>query len=142
MRNRQLVFAPKIEYQLVAETLLRRDKLRKANLSNLQFPFWCARQESNLRSHGPQPCALSTELRALVRNCLQPARLHLSVKSLRLQAISSSSSSPRLRSVLMSSSLTLFGTRYLAVWMIFKFILKNHRESDSNGFFDFCLELE
>jgi len=64
------------------------------------------------------------------------------VKSLRLQAISSSSSSPRLRSVLMSSSLTLFGTRYLAVWMIFKFILKNHRESDSNGFFDFCLELE
>ncbi len=94
MRNRQLVFAPKIEYQLVAETLLRRDKLRKANLSNLQFPFWCARQESNLRSHGPQPCALSTELRARVRNCLQPARLHLSVKSLRLQAISSFSIKP------------------------------------------------
>jgi len=41
MRNRQFVFTPKIEYELVAESLLRRDKLREANLSNLQFPTWC-----------------------------------------------------------------------------------------------------
>ena len=34
LRNRQFVFAPKIEYQLVAER-------GEANLSNLQFPFWC-----------------------------------------------------------------------------------------------------
>jgi len=35
MRNRQFVFTPKIEYQLVA-------KRCEANLSNLQFPFWCS----------------------------------------------------------------------------------------------------
>jgi len=35
MRNRQFVFTPKIEYQLVAER-------SEANLSNLQFPFWCS----------------------------------------------------------------------------------------------------
>ncbi len=34
MRNRQFVFAPKIEYKLVAER-------SEANLSNLQFPTWC-----------------------------------------------------------------------------------------------------
>ncbi len=33
MRNRQFVFAPKIEYQLVAER-------GEANLQNLQFPQW------------------------------------------------------------------------------------------------------
>ena len=41
MQNRQFVFAPKIEYQLVAER-------SEANLSNLQFPTWCPRQELNL----------------------------------------------------------------------------------------------
>ncbi|MEK7193225.1 MAG: recombinase family protein [Patescibacteria group bacterium] len=41
LRNRQFFFTPKIEYQLVAER-------SEANPSNLQFPTWCARQESNL----------------------------------------------------------------------------------------------
>jgi len=35
MRNRQFVFAPKIEYKLVAER-------SEANPSGLQFPFWCS----------------------------------------------------------------------------------------------------
>ena len=48
LRNRQFVFAPKIEYQLVAESLLRRDKLHEANQNRLQFPTWCPREESNL----------------------------------------------------------------------------------------------
>ena len=46
MRNRHFVFAPKIEYQLVAERAtpcVRTDALEsEANLSNLQFPFWCS----------------------------------------------------------------------------------------------------
>ena len=42
MRNREFVFTPKIEYELVAESAERADKLREANLSNLQFPTWCA----------------------------------------------------------------------------------------------------
>ena len=42
MQNRQFVFAPKIEYKLVAESLLRRDKLREANQNSLTFPTWCA----------------------------------------------------------------------------------------------------
>ena len=41
MRNREFVFTPKIEYKLVAESAERADKLREANLSNLQFPTWC-----------------------------------------------------------------------------------------------------
>ena len=41
LRNRQFVFAPKIEYQLVAESLLRRDKLREVNQNSLTFPIWC-----------------------------------------------------------------------------------------------------
>ena len=40
LRNRQFVFAPKIEYKLVAER-------SEANHSNLQFPMWCSRQDSN-----------------------------------------------------------------------------------------------
>ncbi|PIS39140.1 MAG: hypothetical protein COT33_03535 [Candidatus Nealsonbacteria bacterium CG08_land_8_20_14_0_20_38_20] len=40
MRNRQFVFAPKIEYKLVAER-------SEANQNSLTFPFWCPRQESN-----------------------------------------------------------------------------------------------
>jgi len=35
MRNRQFVFAPKIQYELVAER-------SEANLSNLRIPFWCS----------------------------------------------------------------------------------------------------
>ena len=35
MRNREFVFTPKIEYELVAER-------SEANLSNLQFPTWCS----------------------------------------------------------------------------------------------------
>ncbi len=42
MQNRQLIFSPKKPYDLVAESLLRRDKLREANPSYLQFPTWCA----------------------------------------------------------------------------------------------------
>ena len=42
MRNRQFVFTPKIEYQLAAER-------SEANQNSLTFPFWCARQDSNLR---------------------------------------------------------------------------------------------
>src|SRR3989338_5832772 len=50
-RNRQFVFIPKIEYKLIAEPRTRassvRDKLREANLQNLQFPQWSPREESN-----------------------------------------------------------------------------------------------
>ena len=35
MQNRQFIFAPKIEYKLVAER-------SEANPSNLQFPTWCS----------------------------------------------------------------------------------------------------
>ena len=42
MRNRQFVFAPKIEYQLAAESANRADKLREANQNSLTFPFWCS----------------------------------------------------------------------------------------------------
>ena len=39
--------SPKIEYKLVAEFFLRRDKLREANQNPLTFPFWCRGSESN-----------------------------------------------------------------------------------------------
>jgi site-specific DNA recombinase len=42
LRNRQFVFAPKIQYKLVAER-------SEANLSNLRIPFWCGQGESNSR---------------------------------------------------------------------------------------------
>jgi hypothetical protein len=38
LRNRQFVFAPKIQYKLVAER-------SEANLSNLQFLVWCTGQD-------------------------------------------------------------------------------------------------
>jgi len=41
MRNRQFVFAPKIEYKLVAESAERADKLREATSESLTFPTWC-----------------------------------------------------------------------------------------------------
>ena len=53
MRNRQFVFAPKIQYQLVIKSRTRtssvRDKLREANQNFLTFPFWCGRRELNPR---------------------------------------------------------------------------------------------
>ena len=48
MRNREFVFTPKIEYQLVAESAERADKLREANQNSLTFPKWCPQEESNL----------------------------------------------------------------------------------------------
>src|SRR3989338_3051260 len=57
MRNREFVFTSKIEYELVAEPFLRQDKLREANLSNLQFPTWCPGRESN--SHALRQSILS-----------------------------------------------------------------------------------
>jgi len=38
MRNRQFVFAPKIQYKLAAER-------SEAGSQNLQFPHWCPRKE-------------------------------------------------------------------------------------------------
>jgi len=42
MRNREFVFTPKIEYELVAESAERADKLREANQNSLTFPTWCS----------------------------------------------------------------------------------------------------
>ena len=42
LRNRQLIFSPKIQYNLVAER-------SEANRNRLQIPYWCTGQESNLR---------------------------------------------------------------------------------------------
>lgn len=42
LRNREFCFEPKIQYARAAEQ-------REAASSDLQFPFWCARKESNLR---------------------------------------------------------------------------------------------
>ncbi len=50
MQNLQFVFEPKMQYVLTAESLLRRDKLREANPTCLQFPTWCA--GGDLNSHG------------------------------------------------------------------------------------------
>ena len=58
MRNCQLVFAPKIEYKLVAESANRADKLREANQNSLTFPTWCLGVESNHRPQLFQSCAL------------------------------------------------------------------------------------
>ncbi|MBI5306250.1 recombinase family protein [Candidatus Wolfebacteria bacterium] len=41
LENRQFVFAPKIQYELVAER-------SEATASGLQFPFWCSREDLNL----------------------------------------------------------------------------------------------
>ena len=38
MRNRELVFTPKIEYQLVADPAL---DAGEANQNSLTFPMWC-----------------------------------------------------------------------------------------------------
>ena len=53
MRNRQFVFTPKIEYELVAESAERADKLREANQNSLTFPFWCSILEL-VRTHFPE----------------------------------------------------------------------------------------
>lgn len=63
MRNRQFVFAPKIEYQSVAER-------SEANQNSLTFPFWCRGRESN--SHGLLRTILSR-----VRLPIPPPRLTL-----------------------------------------------------------------
>ena len=43
MRNRQFVFAPKIQYKLVAEHFASAQyKLREANQNSLTFPIWCS----------------------------------------------------------------------------------------------------
>ena len=52
MRNRQFFFAPKIQYELVAEQ-------SEANLQNLQFPQWCRGPESNRRPFALQANALT-----------------------------------------------------------------------------------
>ena len=41
LRNRQLIFSPKIPYNLVAER-------SEATPNHLQIPYWCPRQDSNL----------------------------------------------------------------------------------------------
>ncbi|TSC95468.1 MAG: recombinase [Parcubacteria group bacterium Athens1014_10] len=41
LRNRQLIFSPKIPFNLVAER-------SEASHQNLTFPYWCPREESNL----------------------------------------------------------------------------------------------
>ena len=46
LRNREFVFTPKIEYELVAER-------SEANQNSLTFPFWCRRGDSN--PHGSTP---------------------------------------------------------------------------------------
>jgi len=46
LQNRQLIFSPKIPYNLVAER-------SEANQRNLTFPYWCRRRDSN--SHGIAP---------------------------------------------------------------------------------------
>ena len=60
MQNRQFVFAPKIEYRLVAER-------SEANLSNLRIPFWCRGWDLN-------PHALRRQLLKLVRLPISPPR--------------------------------------------------------------------
>src|SRR3989338_6224523 len=83
MRNREFVFTPKIEYELVAESANSADKLREENQNSLTFPFWCPRQESNLdhelrklafyplnyrgRGHGGQISIASSTLEYILR---------------------------------------------------------------------------
>ena len=40
LRNREFVFTPKIEYELIAER-------SETNQRNLTFPYWCRWSESN-----------------------------------------------------------------------------------------------
>ena len=49
MRNRQFVFTPKIEYELVA-------KRSETNQQNLTFPYWYRGWDSN-----PQPSAYESD---------------------------------------------------------------------------------
>ena len=43
LRNRQLIFSPKIPYNLIAER-------SEANRNHLQIPYWCRREDSNLHA--------------------------------------------------------------------------------------------
>ena len=47
MRNRQFVFAPKIQYKLAAERHAYRQAGSEAGFHSLQFPQWCPREDSN-----------------------------------------------------------------------------------------------
>jgi site-specific DNA recombinase len=57
LRNRQFEFSPKTQYARAASPC-------EAASSPLQFPVWCARQESNPEPLRPKRSALSVELRA------------------------------------------------------------------------------
>ena len=50
MWNRQLLFSPRIPYNLVAESAEKADKLHEATAPCLQFPVWWTRRDSNPRS--------------------------------------------------------------------------------------------
>ncbi len=47
MQSRQLIFSPRIPYNLVAESANLADKLREATASGLQFPVWWTILDSN-----------------------------------------------------------------------------------------------
>ena len=71
MRNREFVFTPKIEYQLVAEQ-------SEANQNSLTFPFWCRGGESNSRRLAlPKNWTISSP-----RNCRGRALPHPSPKAM------------------------------------------------------------
>src|SRR3989344_263641 len=59
MRNREFVFTPKIEYELIAER-------SEAKQNSLTFPDWCVEQDSNLRS----PKARDLQSRAIDRSAI------------------------------------------------------------------------
>ena len=52
-QNRQLLFSPKIQYKLTAESANSADKLREAISSCLQFPVWWCLLEK-VRTHFEQ----------------------------------------------------------------------------------------
>ena len=49
MQNRQLLFSPKIQYQLTAESAEKADKLHEAASNSLRFSKMWTWKESNLR---------------------------------------------------------------------------------------------
>ena len=69
LRNREFVFTPKIEYQLVAER-------SEANQNSLTFPIWCRRQGSNLRPDAYETSATATELRRHFVCTLESGRVY------------------------------------------------------------------
>ena len=68
LQNRQFIFTPKIQYELVAER-------SEANLSNLRIPFWCSRWESNLHFRLRRPASYPLNDESIVPGAgLEPAR--------------------------------------------------------------------